>query len=126
MTTFAAIVGDGSSVLATDDDPNTTTPDPSRIWTTPAGDGPCYITTLGASDNNIGEDYALVTIWGKDPEFSQWFVVLDVAVISRVMIGYANDYVLPRNMELFAQVFTNAGLNGLTQVGIGYLTDVVS
>lgn len=124
MTTFAAIVGDGTAVLSVDDDPNVTAPDPSRIFTTPAGDGPCYITTLGASDNLMGDDYALCTIWGRDPAFSQWFLVLDVPVVSQAMIGYANDFAIPRNMDFFVQVYNNAGLNGLTKVGIGYLHDV--
>lgn len=125
MTTFAAIIGDGTAVLSVDDDPNTTAPDPSRIFATPAGDGPCSLTTLGASDNGMGDDYALVTIWGRDAAFDLWFLVLDVVVVSRVMLGYANEYAIPRNMEFFLQVYNNSGLAGLTKVGIGYLNDAV-
>lgn len=124
MTTFATIIGDGTTILSTDDAPDVTAPDPSRIFTAPAGDSPCYITTLGASDNVLGDDYALCTIWGRDAAFGQWFWVLDVPAISQVQLGYANAYVVPRNMDFFVQITTNSGVSGLTKIGIGYVCDV--
>ena len=123
MTTFATIVGDGTAVLSMEDSPNDTAPDPSRIFTTPAGDSPCYITTMGQSDNTMGEDYALITLWGRDSAFDRWFLIIDVTAVNDFMVGYANAYVVPRNMEIFAQLFSNSGTSGLTKFGIGYLND---
>lgn len=123
MTVIANIVGDGTTTLAVDDDPNTTAPDTGRIFTTVSGTGKLHFFAIAQGPNPAGTDYAELKIWIRDPSFDGWYMSFDDFAIG----GWALDensapYTLPRNVDCFVQVVFNSGV---TKLGIGYMHDTV-
>lgn len=115
MSTVISTIGDGTTVLTTDPNPNTTAPPSGRQFASPSLGAPSdtaqiYVAVLSGVT-------IILQFWMFDPTMDSWFSIgSSVSVAANQMQQVSTS--VPRGVTLFCQVTGNVGVK---EVGIGYM-----
>jgi hypothetical protein len=116
MSTIEQTIGDGTSVLPTDPNPNTTAPPMARVWSSPVAYGP----SNGAIPYFVALDGTSVTfqLWMFDATMNYWFKCQSSVGLSQDTVATLNE--VPRGQTYFLQITVNLGVK---QIGFGFMGD---
>jgi hypothetical protein len=114
MSAIVHVIGDGSSSLPTDPNPNTTAPDTERQFDSPFPSAPCGPATVYMVAK--GGTSVSVRLWMYDETIGRWFARGASLSLSSDQLTILGD--IPRGVRVTAQITLNLGV---TQIGIGYM-----
>lgn len=116
MSTLGHFIGDGSSNISVDANPNTTAPASERQWDAPSASLPDGATPWIAVRGGIS---VTLQLWVYDSTMSRWFKLQPAFGLSSDQVQTLSP--APRGAKLFLQV--TALLGNVNWVGLGFLGD---